>query len=141
MSVTFLKGDRFVDDRGVLKFVNDFDFTKAGIKRFYQVKNHHRGIIRAWHGHKIEEKYVYVVKGTALFGIVDMDCHGDIQKVVLSAHDPKILHIPAGKYNGFKSLEDNTIIIFYSTLSCVEAAEDDYRKAWDTWNIWEEDHR
>ena len=45
-----INGDNFVDERGVLSFVNDFDFDK--IKRFYQISNHKKNYIRAWHGHK-----------------------------------------------------------------------------------------
>ena len=49
------EGNNFVDDRGILSFVNSFDFN--GIKRFYQIKNHKINYIRAWHAHKNETKY------------------------------------------------------------------------------------
>ena len=67
MRSNLLKGDSFIDDRGKIKFVNLFNFS--GIKRFYQVENHNSGFIRAWHGHKFEEKFVYVAKGSVLFGV------------------------------------------------------------------------
>ena len=139
--VEMLKGGRAVDDRGELKFIDNFDFAQAGIRRFYHTENHHRGIVRAWHGHKIEEKYIYVVKGTALFGVVNMEDTTIIQKVVLSARDPKMMHIPAGNYNGFMSLEDDTVVIYYSTLGFDDAVKDDYREQWDKWNIWHVDYR
>ena len=59
------EGKVFVDDRGSLRFFNDFNFQEARIKRFYQVENHEQGFIRAWHGHKIEGKYAYVPRGSA----------------------------------------------------------------------------
>ena len=65
-----INGGVAVDDRGSVTFVNDFDFS--GVKRFYQVQNHRRGFIRAWHGHKKEAKYVYVPRGTALIGTIPM---------------------------------------------------------------------
>jgi len=58
------EGGLAVDDRGHLKFINDFNF--GGVKRFYQVENHQIGIIRAFHGHLKEAKYVYVVKGSII---------------------------------------------------------------------------
>ena len=112
MSLTkLINGGVSVDDRGSVRFVNDFNFD--GVKRFYQVENHSKGFIRAWHGHKKEGKYVYVVNGSALIGVVNMDSE-EINKFVLSSQTPKVLWIPPGHYNGFKSLEENTKILFFS---------------------------
>jgi dTDP-4-dehydrorhamnose 3,5-epimerase-like enzyme len=127
-----------VDDRGSVKFVNDFNFEN--VKRFYQVENHRVGFVRAWHGHKKEGKYVYVTNGTALIGVVNMETE-EIQKFVLSDKSPKILWIPPGFYNGFKTLELNTKIIFFSTTSLEESLDDDIRQEYDKWNIWEEFYR
>jgi len=141
--LTIINGGVAVDDRGSVRFVNDFNFE--GVKRFYQVQNHRRGFIRAWHGHNNEGKYVYVTSGSALVAAVSMDAaEGDISavsKYVLSDVSPKILYIPAGHFNGFMSLEENTRIIFFSTSTLAESAGDDIRKAYDCWNIWEEDFR
>ena len=65
------EGKIIADDRGTVRFINDFNFV--GVKRFYQVENHRRGFIRAWHGHRKEGKYVYVVNGAALIGVVNLD--------------------------------------------------------------------
>ena len=79
MDVTKLMlGGIAVDDRGSVRFVNDFNFEN--VKRFYQVENHRQGFIRAWHGHKKEGKYVYVATGTALIGVVNMETE-TIQKI------------------------------------------------------------
>ena len=43
----------------------------------------------------------------ALVGIVNMETK-EILKFVLSSKTPKVLWIPPGNYNGFKSLEENT---------------------------------
>jgi len=138
MSFKKIEGNCFVDDRGVLRFVNDFNFSK--VKRFYQVENHTKGFIRAWHGHKKEAKYVYVVKGSALIGVVDLNTE-EIQKTVLSAQKPSIIYVPPNHANGFKTLEDDTILLFFSTSTIEESRGDDYRFEWDKWNIWEEDFR
>jgi dTDP-4-dehydrorhamnose 3,5-epimerase len=135
---TIISGGIAVDDRGSVRFINDFNFKN--VKRFYHVTNHRRGFIRAWHGHKKEGKYVYVSSGTALIGVVDMKTE-EISKFIVSSKSPKILWIPPGNYNGFKSLEENTSILFFSTTTLEESLGDDIRKDYDEWNIWDEDYR
>lgn len=138
MTSKILNGAVFADDRGFVRFVNEFNFS--GVKRFYQVENHRKGFIRAWHGHYKEGKYVYVVKGTALVGAVNLQTE-NITKNVLSSQSPKILYIPPGYANGFKTLEENTILMFFSTSTLLDSQGDDYRYPWDKWNIWREDYR
>ncbi len=135
--ITYIGGIS-VDDRGSVRFVNDFDFTN--VKRFYQVENHREGFIRAWHGHRHEGKYVYVTSGTALIGVVNMDTEL-ISVHVLSAKQPRVLFIPPNNYNGFKSLEDNTSIMFFSTSTLEESKGDDIRQPHDKWDIWAENFR
>lgn len=151
-----LNGGLATDDRGSVRFVNDFNFE--GVKRFYQVQNHREGFIRAWHAHQKEAKYVYVAKGTALIGAVPFDImldlkskkhknekieldNSDIFKTVLSANNPKIVYIPSGYANGFKSLEKDTIIQFFSTSTLQESLGDDFRFDYDLVDIWKEDYR
>jgi len=135
---TLINGNTFVDDRGTLKFINGFNFE--GVKRFYQVENHERGFIRAWHGHKKEGKYAYVAKGTAWIGIVDMETKAE-EKFVLSAKTPKVLWIPPGKYNGFQTLEEETIIFFFSTVTMDEAKGDDFRLSYEKFPMFTKEYR
>ena len=147
-----------VDDRGSLRFINDFDFK--GVKRFYQVENHRRGYIRAWHGHLREGKYVYVAKGTALIGAVPLEQSDDMnvpggdycikkspQKFILSSQSPGVLYIPPKYANGFQNLEEGTIVIFFSTTTLEESKGDDIRFSYDACDVfdqrgfWEEDFR
>ncbi|MAF37244.1 sugar epimerase [archaeon] len=153
MKIDLIKGGVSVDDRGSVRFVNDFNFE--GVKRFYQVDNHKQGFIRAWHGHKKEGKYVYVVKGSALIGAVKMevredlnDMHetliepeGEVFKCVLSSQDPKVLWIPPGYANGFMSLTRDTIIQFFSTSTLKESLGDDIRFPYNKWDIWHVEER
>ena len=66
-----------VDDRGELLFCNDFDMSK--IKRFYHISNFKTPFVRAWHGHKFEDKYILVSKGAALVAAVKID---DWKKII-----------------------------------------------------------
>ena len=134
------EGKIIADDRGTVRFINDFNFE--GVKRFYQVENHRRGYIRAWHAHEREGKYVYVVNGAALIGVVDFnDEKAEPEKFVLCEEIPKVLWIPPNNANGFMSLRENTKIIFYSTSTLEESMGDDIRFDSDHWNIWQIIHR
>ena len=136
-----IKGDLSVDDRGELMFVNQFNMEL--VKRFYVVSNHKQGFIRAWHAHKFESKYVFVVDGTALISTVQIDNWNNpssnlaIDKFVLTAKKPSILYIPNGYANGFKTLSIDTKIIFFSTSTLGDSIDDDYRFDAYKWNPWE----
>ena len=127
-----------VDDRGSVSFVNDFDFK--GVKRFYMVQNHEKGFVRAWHGHKKESKYILVTRGTIRLILVNMET--EIQEeYILSDKKPQILFIPAGYYNGFQTLADDTQVMFFSTTTLEESKDDDYREKWNKFNEWEKNYR
>lgn len=133
-----IEGSVFVDDRGSLRFVNDFNFEN--VKRFYQVENHEQGYVRAWHGHKKEGKYVYVPRGSVWVGVIDMDTE-EVEKHVLSSDKPQILFIPPNKYNGFQTLTDDAIIMFFSTVTMEEAKGDDFRLPYDKFQIFNKEYR
>ena len=140
MNIHTINGGLSVDDRGVLSFVNDFTFE--GVKRFYVVENHEKGFVRAWHGHKREAKYVHCVSGSAILSAVKIDnwekpsVDTEIHRLVISEKKPSVVYIPAGFANGFKTLEENTKIIFFSSSTLAESQGDDYRFDADYWNPW-----
>lgn len=137
-----ITGDFYVDDRGLITFSNEFNFHN--IKRFYTIQNHNINFIRAWHGHKIEEKYFFVVDGTFLIGAVKIDNWEipskslEIQKFVLSDIKPAILYVPEGYANGFMNLTQNNKLLIFSSLKVEDSLNDDFRFDafyWDIWNI------
>lgn len=134
-----INGGLSVDDRGTVSFVNDFDFKD--VKRFYVVENHEKGFIRAWHGHKKEAKYVYVTKGVIIINIVHMYKEKPNERYILSVVKPQILYIPPGNYNGFKTLTDDTQVMFFSTVSMEETKGDDYRLPAHTWDLFKAEER
>ena len=140
MKCKLIRGDKAVDDRGSVSFVNEFRFSS--IQRFYQVQNHHKNFVRAWHGHKMEEKFVYVVSGAALVAAVKIDSWENpspdlsLEKFILSSEKPGILHIPAGYANGFMTLSEATVLIFFSTSKLEESLNDDFRFPSRFWNPW-----
>jgi dTDP-4-dehydrorhamnose 3,5-epimerase len=142
MEPVMMAGGLAVDDRGEVGFVNGFDF--AGVKRFYTVRNHGRGFVRAWHAHRREAKFVTAVSGAALVGAVRIDdwdkpsTDVPVVRHVLAAAQPRVLFIPAGYANGFMSLTEDTRLIFFSTSTLDESRGDDIRydaRYWDIWTI------
>ena len=136
----FFEGGMLKDERGSVSFVNRFNFR--GIKRFYIVKNIRKGMVRAWHGHKHEAKYVFVVSGAAKVGVVRIDDWKHPSKRIkvhaflLSAEKPEILYIPKGHANGFKSLTADAKLIFFSTRTLEQSKNDDIRFEPKYWDIW-----
>ena len=143
--LTLIKGGLAVDDRGVVSFVNDFDFKD--VRRFYIVENHKQDFVRAWHAHKNEGKYVMVVKGSALIGAVEIDNWDkpsksqEVKRFVLSEKSPSVLFIPKGYANGFMSLSNDLKIMYLSTSSLEDSLGDDYRYDARYWNPWEVEER
>jgi len=141
---SILEGGLAIDDRGSLAYVNDFRFPE--VKRFYLVTNHRAGFVRAWHAHKHEEKYVTVVNGAALFGVLEIDdwehpsSERQPSRYMLSSAKPAILHIPRGFAHGYMTFTTDTKVLFLSTATLEESAKDDYRydaRYWDIWQVTE----
>lgn len=133
-----LEGGFSQDKRGKVVFNNNFSFE--GIKRFYMVENSNSGLIRAWHAHKKEAKYITVTKGTALIGAVEIDNWEDpskslpVKRFVLSSDKPSVLMIPAGYANGLMSFSGDAQVMIFSTSTLNDSLEDDFRfdpRYWD----------
>jgi dTDP-4-dehydrorhamnose 3,5-epimerase len=138
--IELISGDQHSDARGIIKFVNRCNLTKA--KRFYTIEHTDISVVRAWQGHKIEDKFFHVLKGRFLVAGVKIDNWSKPaeflipQEFKLSADKPQVLHIPAGYANGFRALEPNSLVIIFSTLSIDEAPKDDYRYDKNLWLNW-----
>jgi dTDP-4-dehydrorhamnose 3,5-epimerase len=135
-------GGLTVDDRGQITFVNEFNFE--GVKRFYMVSNHKAGFVRAWHAHRNEAKYIMAVSGDAIVGAVKIDDWEKpsedlpVERHVISSKKPQVLYVPPGYANGFMSLTSDLKLMFFSTSTLEESADDDIRydaKYWDIWNV------
>jgi dTDP-4-dehydrorhamnose 3,5-epimerase len=148
-----IPGGLSVDDRGPLAYNNQFDPVAAGIRRFYLTSNHQAGMVRAWHAHKAEAKYVTAVSGSALVCTIAMNwpaaaegrpsapIHREAQRFVLSADLPAVLAIPPGYANGWMSLTPDARLMFFSTSTLEESKTDDYRFPARYWNPWKVEER
>ena len=138
--IELIDADLHIDDRGELIFSNNFDMNK--IKRFYQITNFSNPFIRAWHGHKFEDKYILVTKGATLAAAVKIDNWKNpskslkIETFVLNDKKPKLLFIPGGYAHGYKTLLPDTRLIIFSTSTLKQSIKDDYRYEAYYWNPW-----
>ncbi len=135
-----IDADISIDDRGELIFCNNFDMKK--VKRFYHISNFSTPFVRAWHGHKIENKYIMITKGSALVAAVQVDDWKkpskslNITTFLLNDKKPKLLFIPGGYAHGYKTLLPDTRLVIFSTATLKESLKDDYRYEAYYWNPW-----
>ena len=137
---TLFLGALAIDDRGVLAFVNGFDPAGVGVRRIYLTSNHRAGMVRAWHGHQRERKWVMAVGGSALVCTVPISpvpgLAEEVDRFVLSASQPTVLAIPPGYANGWMSLTHDARLLWFSSATVEESREDDVRWPARYWNPW-----
>ena len=132
------------DDRGDVVYCNDFNLIQKKIKRFYQITNNNINFVRAWHGHKKEEKFLLILEGVFKICAVRPDnwknpsINLPVKEFIINANSPKILYIPGGYAHGTQNLKMNSKLMVFSTFSLKETIQDDYRfksNLWYDWNI------
>jgi len=137
---TIIKGGSFSDERGTMRFVNDFRFNE--VKRFYFIRHPDTKVIRAWQGHKSEKKYFYPISGSFVIAWVKID---DFENPaddlipeyhILSANNGEILSIPKGYANGLKALEPDSEIMIFSDTSLEDSVKENIRYPADKWIDW-----
>ena len=135
-----IPGGRHSDERGIVSFVNDFRFED--IKRFYSIEHRDTQTIRAWQGHRREEKWFYVVQGSFMIAWVKIDnwekpdAGQRADHKLLYSKQSEILHIPGGYANGFRALEPHSKLIVFSNFTVEESSSDDYRFSKELWFNW-----
>ncbi len=139
MTVKIIEGGLFEDERGSISFVNDFKFDK--INRFYIITNTEEKPVRAWQGHRLDEKNFYCIEGSFKVCFVKIDNWDSpskdlkVEGIVLKSSQPRILCIPSGYANAIKSLEKNSKLISFSTLPLDQLKEDDVRYNINMWDV------
>ena len=135
------------DDRGDIVYCNEFNFLKKKIKRFYQITNNNINFVRAWHGHKNEEKYLLVLKGVFKVCVVKIDNWKNpskklpVKEFIVNANSPKILNIPGGYAHGTQNLKADSKLLVFSNFSLQQSIKDDYRFKSDLWYNWKIKYR
>lgn len=136
-----LEGGFHSDERGAIAFANNFSFDK--VKRFYRITHHDTKVIRAWQGHKLEQKWFHCISGTFEVQIAKIDNwespskNIEFLKVELSHSKSQILHIPAGYINGFRAMKPNSTLMIFSDKEIEESSNDDFRFDLNQWQKWQ----
>lgn len=136
-----IRGGNFADQRGIMRFVNDFRFND--VKRFYFIKHSDTAIVRAWQGHQFEKKYFYPISGSFIVAWVKIDDFNNPSRDlipeyhILSATASEIISVPKGYANGLKALEPNSEILIFSDMSLEESVNEKIRFPADWWMDWE----
>jgi dTDP-4-dehydrorhamnose 3,5-epimerase-like enzyme len=132
-----INGDLHKDNRGIVRFVNDFDMKN--VVRMYCIEPQ-LGIIRAWQGHKKETKWFFAAKGSFVVKVVNMKTNL-LNQFILTDLESNILEIQGGNYNGFEALEEGSVLMIYSNFTTSQSKDDDFRLSLEelAWGIYEPD--
>ena len=89
-------------------------------------------VIKGWHFHKLQSDNFTCVKGKILLALYDArqnsPTKGEINDFILSLDEPKVVHIPANVYHGFKNISDTEAIVINTvTLQYNHNDPDEYR--------------
>jgi dTDP-4-dehydrorhamnose 3,5-epimerase-like enzyme len=140
MKANLLQGSSFTDDRGTLQFVNEKN--PGNYQRFYLIMHPDIHIVRAWQGHKYEEKAFYAISGSFFIAVVNPACFEqpadneipEFFKLTIDNHN--FLRVPGGCYTGIKALMPNSTLLVLSGFDLIRSKEDDYRQPVHKWVDW-----
>ncbi len=119
-----IEGNSFQDNRGIIRFVNNFDLKN--IRRMYVIKPE-TDVIRAWQGHKIESKWFFVLSGSFQVQSINMLDLNNRQNIILKSSENLVLNIEPGSYNGFIALNDSSELSVFSDQTLEKSKDDDFR--------------
>jgi dTDP-4-dehydrorhamnose 3,5-epimerase len=122
---TLIQGNKYTDERGLLRFVNDF--SMRAVQRMYCIEPT-TDLIRAWQGHQHETKWFFVSRGRFEVQLVSIQNENIRFLFELIAEDNQVLEIPPGYYNGFKACGEDSQLVVFSDKSLKDSTEDDLRK-------------
>ncbi|MHB1106946.1 MAG: WxcM-like domain-containing protein [Lutibacter sp.] len=123
-----ITGDSHTDTRGTLYYNNDFD--ASAIKRIYIIENISTDFIRAWQGHKIEQRWFSAIKGSFKIQLIEID-HWDqpsknLEKLTFVVNTEKldVLHVPNGYVSSIQSLEQDAKLLVMADYRLNEISDE-----------------
>jgi dTDP-4-dehydrorhamnose 3,5-epimerase-like enzyme len=125
-----IKGNSHEDARGTLIYNNDFE--ASGIKRIYVIENQNTDFIRAWQGHKIEQRWFSAIKGSFKIELIAIDNwdrpfkKSERFEFMLDSEKLDVLHIPPGYVSSIQSLKEGAKLLVMADY-LMGAIEDEYR--------------
>ncbi len=140
MKATLHQGGMHTDERGILRFANEE--VPGNYRRFYLITHTDITVIRAWQGHRLEEKTFYAISGSftiAVLSPVQFEAPSDDEIpdfFELTEENNNFLHIPGGCYTGIKALTSNATLLVLSSFNLTDSKADDYRQPAHRWVNW-----
>ena len=125
-----ITGDSHSDQRGTLFYNNDFDALP--IRRMYVIENENTDFVRAWQGHKIEQRWFLVSNGSFRIQLIAIDnwdkptSNLETITFVLDSKKLDVLHVPSGYVSSIQSLEQGSKLLVMSDY-LLETIQDEYR--------------
>ena len=130
MKPSEIKGKVHTDFRGSLYYNNDFDAKE--VKRIYFIENKDTEFVRAWQGHKIEQRWFSAVQGSFEIKLIEVDDwitpskNNTIHSFILKANQLDILHVPKGYISSIQALELNSKLMLMADYLLGEV-KDEFR--------------
>lgn len=115
MKPSEIKGKVHTDFRGSLFYNTDFNAKE--VKRIYFIENIDSEFVRAWQGHKIEQRWFSVVQGSFEIKLIEIDDwiapskKSTIHSFILNASQLDILHVPKGYISSIQALESKSKLL------------------------------
>ena len=145
MKNRIIKLDKFADSRGwsvndIYSIVREnlmtpqartpydksYDFKDCQIN--YSIM--YPGVVKAWHRHKHQDDYFFVLHGMAQVGVYSEDWGA--QKFFIGEHNPSVVHIKAGEWHGLTAVGDKPVGLLYLVTNTYNPTfPDEERAAFD----------
>lgn len=125
-----INGSSHSDERGTLRFNNSFDATN--IKRMYVIENKDTTFVRAWQGHRIEQRWLSVLQGSFKIELIAIDHWENPSKklqaevFIISSDTFDVLHVPKGHVSSIQALKEEAKLLVMSDFLLGEI-QDEYR--------------
>jgi len=137
MTPTLILGGNYKDDRGILKYNNNFDISL--VKRMYIIENVDTVFVRRWQGHKIEQRWFTTVVGKFKIDLIKIDDwekpSKELEKITfeISSKNADVLHIPAGYVSSIQAMIEFSKLLVMSDYK-LDDVSDDYKYSTDYFN-------
>ncbi len=138
MKPILISGNCHQDERGQLFYNNDFD--TSCLKKMYVIENHSIDFVRAWQGHKVEQRWFSAISGGFKIQLIAVDNWDtpseNLPRIEFHLHSEKldILHIPAGYITSIKALEEKSKLLVMSDYHLGEL-NDEFRYPTDYFTL------
>ena len=138
MEAKLIKGNIHKDFRGAIYYNNDFNAQE--VKRIYLIENRDTEFVRAWQGHKIEQRWFSAIQGSFEIKLIEVDNwdapskNSTIFSFILSSSELNVLHVPKGYISSIQAKDQNAKLLVMADYLIGEV-KDEYRFEADYFKI------